>query len=96
MQLATTRSEEIRQKLKTKEPEIDLWISSNGLPQNKRSAVMQQILSTLEHDKDVDVENLLHFLPLDHKEITKGNLTLDEIQKVIKLAPLITQYECYA
>ncbi|XP_015878201.3 cyclic nucleotide-gated ion channel 1-like [Ziziphus jujuba] len=87
MQLATTRSEEIRQKLKTKEPEIDLWISSNGLPQNKRSAVMQQILSTLEHDKDVDVENLLHFLPLDHKEITKGNLTLDEIQKTyMKLA----------
>lgn len=83
MQLATARSEEIRQKMKTKEPEIDLWISSSGIPENEKTVVMQQIQYALEHEKDVDFENLLRHLSLYHKDsLRKGNLSLDELRKV--------------
>ncbi|XP_048325807.2 cyclic nucleotide-gated ion channel 1 isoform X1 [Ziziphus jujuba] len=88
MQLATARSEEIRQKMKTKEPEIDLWISSSGIPENEKTVVMQQIQYALEHEKDVDFENLLRHLSLYHKDsLRKGNLSLDELRKTyMKLA----------
>ncbi|KAH7538198.1 hypothetical protein FEM48_Zijuj03G0173400 [Ziziphus jujuba var. spinosa] len=76
MQLATTRWVEIRQKLKMKEPEIDLWISNNRFPKTKRTAVMQHILYSLEHDKDADVENLLNSLSSTDKERIESNLTL--------------------
>ncbi|XP_024927619.3 cyclic nucleotide-gated ion channel 1 isoform X2 [Ziziphus jujuba] len=86
MQLATTRWVEIRQKLKMKEPEIDLWISNNRFPKTKRTAVMQHILYSLEHDKDADVENLLNSLSSTDKERIESNLTLGEHQSYAKLA----------
>nr|XP_023891978.1 cyclic nucleotide-gated ion channel 1-like [Quercus suber] len=80
MQLATTRSEEIRRKMTLKEIDIELWISKNDLPQNINEEIMQSVKDILEGDKDANVESLL--LNVRKKSNIKRHLCLDMLKRV--------------
>lgn len=80
MQLATTRSEEIRRKMTLKEIDIELWISKNDLPQNINEEIMHNVKEILEADKDASVESLL--LNVRKKSNIKRHLCLEMLKRV--------------
>ena len=80
MQLATTRSEEIRRKMTLKEIDIELWISKNDLPQNINEEIMHNVKEILEADKDASVESLL--LKVRKKSNIKRHLCLEMLKRV--------------
>ena len=62
MQLATTKSEEARRKISTKQPEIDSYLSNHGLPEHKKKVVMRYLTRTIKEDKDFDFKHLFSLL----------------------------------
>lgn len=82
LQFATTKSEEIREKMKLKERDIELWISKNGLPKRLKRSIMKSVKYKLEENKDVDVENLFSILPVEERKTIKRQLCLSTIKKV--------------
>ncbi|BFG23528.1 hypothetical protein CerSpe_098020 [Prunus speciosa] len=82
LQFATTRSEKLRRKLKTKDLEIDLWLSRKGLPKNLKEVIMQVVQQKLEQNKDVQVENILSVLPLVHSNFIRRYLRLATLKNV--------------
>ncbi|BBH05311.1 hypothetical protein Prudu_016664 [Prunus dulcis] len=58
IQLATTKSENICQKMAMKDLEIQLWMSRNGLPEDMKTVIMKNVKQRLEQDKDADVPML--------------------------------------
>ncbi|GMN39892.1 hypothetical protein TIFTF001_009120 [Ficus carica] len=67
--MATAKSEDIGQRMKMVEPEIDFWIQNHGLPPNIKTLILQHVRHTLEHDSNnFDLESLLSFLLHDHKD----------------------------
>ncbi|XP_060675874.1 cyclic nucleotide-gated ion channel 1 [Ziziphus jujuba] len=86
LQLATIRSGEIRQKMKMKEPEVDLWISNHGLG-NIKPKIMQHIQYILERDRDIhdsDLDHLFSSLPFDQIDHRKGVLCMDELKRTYR------------
>ncbi|XP_048319661.2 cyclic nucleotide-gated ion channel 1 isoform X2 [Ziziphus jujuba] len=82
LQMATTRSEEVRRKMKLKELEVDWWISKNGLPKEMKSTIMQNVKDSLKENKDVDVQNLLSALPREDRRAIKRLLCSATLRKV--------------
>ncbi|PRQ60443.1 putative potassium channel, voltage-dependent, EAG/ELK/ERG [Rosa chinensis] len=82
LQFATTRSEKIRRKMKTKNLEVDLWLSRKGLPSNLKIVIMQFIQQKLEQNNDVQVENILSVLPSAHSKYILRYLRLATLKKV--------------
>lgn len=80
--MATTRSEEVRRKMKLKELEVDWWISKNGLPKEMKSTIMQNVKDSLKENKDVDVQNLLSALPREDRRAIKRLLCSATLRKV--------------
>ncbi|PON97036.1 Ion transport domain containing protein [Trema orientale] len=67
MQLATTKSEEARQKISIKRPEIDSYLSNHGLPAHKKKVIMRYLTRTIKEEKDFDVKHLFSLLE-EHAE----------------------------
>ncbi|KAK9914516.1 hypothetical protein M0R45_038290 [Rubus argutus] len=82
LQFATTRSEKLRRKMKTKNLEVELWLSKKGLPGNLKAVIMHIIQKKLEQNKDVEVENILSVLPSAHSKYIKRYLRLGTLKKV--------------
>ncbi|KAL6132199.1 hypothetical protein ACLB2K_070570 [Fragaria x ananassa] len=82
LQFATTRSEKLRRKMKTKNLEVDLWLSRKGLPSNLKVVIMQIIQQKLEQNKDVQVEDILSVLPSAHSKYIRRYLSLATLKKV--------------
>ncbi|XP_062120210.1 cyclic nucleotide-gated ion channel 1-like isoform X2 [Humulus lupulus] len=82
MQLATTRSEEIGEKMKLKEREVEIWIEKRGLPMEEKTSIMQKVKQKLKENKEVDVENLLSILPFEDRKRIKLLLCLPLLRKV--------------
>ncbi|KAK9907218.1 hypothetical protein M0R45_038286 [Rubus argutus] len=82
VQFATARSEKLRRKMKTKNLEVELWLSRKGLPSNLKEVIMHIIQQTLEQNKDVQVENILSILPSAHSKYIKRYLRLATLKKV--------------
>ncbi|CAB4313478.1 unnamed protein product [Prunus armeniaca] len=82
IQLATTKSEEICQKMMMKDLEIQLWMSRNGLPDDMKTVIMKNVKQRLEQDKDVDVENLFSILSRNNKKSIKRHLCMNTLKKV--------------
>ncbi|XP_068312587.1 cyclic nucleotide-gated ion channel 1-like [Pyrus communis] len=82
MQLSTTRSEKLRQKMKMKDLEIELWLSRNGLPKELKAVFMENLQRKLEKNKEIHVVNMLSILPLEHKNNIKYHLCLAMLKKV--------------
>ncbi|XP_061999619.1 cyclic nucleotide-gated ion channel 1-like [Rosa rugosa] len=82
IQLATTKSEEIRQKMIMKELEIQWWMSRNHLPNDMKTVIIENVRQKLEENKDVHVENLLSILPRKDRRSIKRLLCMDSLKKV--------------
>ncbi|KAG2709681.1 hypothetical protein I3760_05G252500, partial [Carya illinoinensis] len=82
MQLITERTEEIIQKMKSKERDIELWISRNGLNDDIKREIMANIRQVLEHNIDVDAKNPLPHLPAELTREIKCHLCLPLLKKV--------------
>ncbi|XP_048327026.1 cyclic nucleotide-gated ion channel 1 isoform X2 [Ziziphus jujuba] len=83
MQLAATRSEDIRQKMKSKIIDIDTWIEKNDLPKSWKPVMVQKLQHILEKEnRDVDVENLFSLLPAADRMSIKHHLCIKILRKV--------------
>ncbi|KAH7538176.1 hypothetical protein FEM48_Zijuj03G0171200 [Ziziphus jujuba var. spinosa] len=83
MQLATSRSEEVKQKMKLKMLDIEAWINKNELPKSWKTVFGKMVQSKLEdQNKDVDVENLLSVLPAADCKSIKQLLCIKILRKV--------------
>ncbi|KAL6132166.1 hypothetical protein ACLB2K_070537 [Fragaria x ananassa] len=82
MQLATTKSEAIREKMKDKDLEIQRWMSRNRLPDDMKIVIIENVSQKLEENKDVHVENLLPILPRKDRRSIKRLLCMDALKKV--------------
>ncbi|PRQ60432.1 putative potassium channel, voltage-dependent, EAG/ELK/ERG [Rosa chinensis] len=82
IQLATTKSEEIRQKMIMKELEIQWWMSRNHLPNDMKTVIIENVRQKLEENKDVHVENLLSILPGKDRRSIQRLLCMDSLKKV--------------
>ncbi|XP_034221179.1 cyclic nucleotide-gated ion channel 1-like isoform X2 [Prunus dulcis] len=82
IQLATTKSEEICQKMMMKDLEIQLWMSRNGLPNDMKTVIMKNVKQRLEQDKDADVENLFSILSRNNRKSIKRHLCMNTLKKV--------------
>ncbi|KAH7538177.1 hypothetical protein FEM48_Zijuj03G0171300 [Ziziphus jujuba var. spinosa] len=83
MQLATTRSEEVRRKMKSKMLDIDMWIEKNNLPKHLRPVIVEKVQHKLEKEnRDIDVQNLFSLLPPVHRVNIKRHLCIKILRKV--------------
>ncbi|XP_059433150.1 cyclic nucleotide-gated ion channel 1-like [Corylus avellana] len=84
-QLATERSEEIIQSMKVKEREIDIWRDRNKLPNSMKEEIMENVQRLLKEMQDVDVQNLLSYLPIELGMKIKCHICLPLLKKVPQL-----------
>ncbi|XP_021803011.1 cyclic nucleotide-gated ion channel 1-like, partial [Prunus avium] len=82
IQLTTTKSEDIRQKIKIKEQVLETWMEKNHVPEDLKKEIMKNIHQKLEKDKDADLENLFDVLPWYTKKILKRHLCWDILSQV--------------
>ncbi|XP_062119865.1 cyclic nucleotide-gated ion channel 1-like [Humulus lupulus] len=82
LQLSTTKSEELGEKMRLKEQEIEFWIEKNGLPKEEKALIMQKVKHKLKENREVDVENLLSILPSEDRKRIKHLLCFPLLQKV--------------
>ncbi|KAM2031099.1 hypothetical protein FF2_041649 [Malus domestica] len=82
MQLATTRSEDIRQKIKMKERQIEEWMVKNDLPEDLKKEIKKNVKQKLKENKDADLENLFSILPWYTKKALKRFLFMSTLRTV--------------
>lgn len=88
VQEAKRRSKELKlaRKMQTINPEIYLWLSKNGLPNDKdmKKWIRISVRQKLEQDKDLVVQNLniLSVLPIIHRRYIMSSLRLASLKKV--------------
>ncbi|XP_042960441.1 cyclic nucleotide-gated ion channel 1-like [Carya illinoinensis] len=82
MQLVTERRDEIIQKVKSKERDIELWISRNGLNDLKREIMAYIRRVILQDNIDVDAKNPLPHLSTELQRDIKCHLCLPLLKKV--------------
>lgn len=69
MQFATTQAEEIRRRTKTKDLEVDLWLSRKGIPKVLKELIMRTVERRIEENKEVQVENILTFTSCETQQL---------------------------
>ncbi|KAL5540201.1 hypothetical protein UlMin_044147, partial [Ulmus minor] len=83
LQFITTKSEETRQKIRAKDPEIRSYLSNHNLSKDKERFIIKHLRRTITDGKEPDVENLLSLLEEneDHEqstsEVSKENKDLE-------------------
>ncbi|PQM40184.1 hypothetical protein Pyn_29876 [Prunus yedoensis var. nudiflora] len=65
-----------------KDLEIQLWMSRNGLPEDMKTVIMNNVKQRLEQDKDADVENMFSILSQKNRKSIKRYLCMDTLKKV--------------
>lgn len=89
MQMATTRSEEVREKIQIKKNDIEQWMDKNGLQDDMKEEIMKNIKKKLEEDINADLEDLFSILPWYTKKTLKRVLCMDTLRKV----PMLSQMD---
>ncbi|CAL9008880.1 unnamed protein product [Prunus brigantina] len=83
MQLATTKSEETRQKIIKIEQAIEEWMVKNDLPEDMKNEIKNNIRQQLEENIDAaDLENLFSILPWNTRKSLKRFLCMSTLRKV--------------
>ncbi|KAI5332552.1 hypothetical protein L3X38_022681 [Prunus dulcis] len=91
IQMETTKSEklkqknffdQIKQKIELKGPAIEAWMAKNGIPDDMKKEIMENINQKLKEDKDADLENLFNVLPWYTKKSLKRFLCLNILSQV--------------
>ena len=83
MQLATTKSEEVRRKISNKQPEIDSFLSNHSLPAHKKKVIMRYLQRTIKEDKDFDVKRLFSLLE-EHTDHAQYNSEVHKFRLLIR------------
>ncbi|KAL5568128.1 hypothetical protein UlMin_024703 [Ulmus minor] len=81
LQFITTKSEEARQKIRAKDPEIKSYLSNHNLSKEKERFIIRQLRRTITDGKDPGVENLLSLLE-DHEKI-KSESFAEWVTKIV-------------
>ncbi|PRQ60441.1 putative ion channel, cNMP-binding protein [Rosa chinensis] len=89
MARATTRAEEVGEKIQTKKNDIEKWMEKNGLQDDMKEEIMKNIKQKLEEDINADLENLFSVLPWYTKKALKRVLCMSTLRKV----PMLSQMD---
>ena len=79
MKLATEKSEEIRQKISDKKPEIQSYLSNHDLPKAKTKLIMRYLSGTMKEGKEVDVKHLFSLLEEDIENSQRPHYQNNEV-----------------
>ena len=82
LQLETTRSEELEEKMKLKERDLELWMSHRLLPENLRKRIRRYEQYKWQKTRGVDEENVICNLPKDLRRDVKRHLCLALLRRV--------------
>ncbi|CAL9007878.1 unnamed protein product, partial [Prunus brigantina] len=94
VQLDTERLESHRRKMKIEQkltekvgPDVELWLSENGIPLRKKSEVMAKVRQELEENSDIDVKKeILSIIPPKLQNYIKSHCTpLSRLKKVCNM-----------
>ncbi|CAB4306977.1 unnamed protein product [Prunus armeniaca] len=85
IQMRTTKSEEIRQKIDLKKDVIETWMNKNDIPDGMKKEIMKNINKKWEEDKDGVLENIFNVLP----DYTKKSLKYELCLKILSQEPLL-------
>ncbi|CAN6705933.1 unnamed protein product [Malus baccata var. baccata] len=80
MELATIKSEEIRQKMK--ERQIEEWMAKYGLKEHFKKKIRKNIKQKLKENRDADLGNLFSILPRDTMKPLKRFLFMNTLRTV--------------
>ncbi|XP_024177716.1 cyclic nucleotide-gated ion channel 1 [Rosa chinensis] len=89
MERATTRVEEVREKILIKKNDIEKWMEKNGLQDDMKEEIMKNIKQKLEEDINADLEDLVSILPWYTKKALKRVLCMSALRKV----PMLSQMD---
>ncbi|KAI5331643.1 hypothetical protein L3X38_021769 [Prunus dulcis] len=85
IQMRTTKSEEIRQKIDLKKDVIETWMKKNDIHDDMKKEIMKNINKKWEEDKDGVLENIFNVLP----DYTKKSLKYELCLKILSQEPLL-------
>ncbi|XP_050385212.1 cyclic nucleotide-gated ion channel 1-like isoform X2 [Argentina anserina] len=77
--------ESYKQKFQEKDLEVGLWLSKNGIPMDTKSQIMEKVQVELEENRDVEVKNILSFLPLDLQRRLEWYMPFSRLKRVTLL-----------
>ncbi|XP_062119888.1 cyclic nucleotide-gated ion channel 1-like isoform X1 [Humulus lupulus] len=66
----------------TSEKKADLWLSKNDIPQDLKRIIKKYIQMRLQDGKDVDIDHILHILPLSQGMLIKKHMCFPMLKKV--------------
>ena len=97
MQLETSRSEEVRMKMKSKKrtkqkEQIELWSSKHHLPSEMRKPIIDDMNQRFKEDEDVYLESLLPNLPGELQNNVKEHIGLKRLKTVSLFASINMVY----
>jgi cyclic nucleotide gated channel len=95
MERATTRSEEIREKIQTKKNDIEKWMDKNELHDDMKEEIMKNIKKKLEEDINANLENIFSLLPWYTKKALKRVLCMSTLTNVCSSIKLIDNILIY-
>nr|XP_011470221.1 PREDICTED: cyclic nucleotide-gated ion channel 1-like [Fragaria vesca subsp. vesca] len=86
MEKATTRAEEVREKIQKKRNDIEKWMVRNELEEDMKDEIMKNIKQKLEEDITVDLEDIVSILPWYTKKALKRVLCMSTLRRVPMLS----------
>nr|WGM80994.1 CNGC1 [Fragaria x ananassa] len=89
MQRATTRAEEVREKLRIKKNDIDNWVQNNGIEKDMKEEIMKNIVEKLENDISADLDDIYSILPPYTRKVVKRFVGMRTLRNV----PMLSQVD---
>nr|XP_011470214.1 PREDICTED: cyclic nucleotide-gated ion channel 1-like [Fragaria vesca subsp. vesca]XP_011470215.1 PREDICTED: cyclic nucleotide-gated ion channel 1-like [Fragaria vesca subsp. vesca] len=86
MERATTRADEVREKLRIKKNDIDDWIENNGIGKDMKEEIMKNIKEKLEKDISADLDDIYSILPPNTRKVVKRFVGMRTLRNVPMLS----------
>ncbi|KAL6127249.1 hypothetical protein ACLB2K_075290 [Fragaria x ananassa] len=86
MERATTRADEVREKIRIKKNDIDNWIQNNGLEKDMKEEIMKNINEKLEKDISADLDDIYSLLRPYTRKVVKRFVGMKTLRKVPMLS----------
>ncbi|KAL6127252.1 hypothetical protein ACLB2K_075293 [Fragaria x ananassa] len=86
MERATTRANEVREKLRIKKNDIDNWIQNNGIEKDMKEEIMKNINEKLEKDISADLDDIYSILPPYTRKVVKRFVGMRTLRNVPMLS----------
>ncbi|KAL6123070.1 hypothetical protein ACLB2K_075593 [Fragaria x ananassa] len=86
MERATTRADEVREKIRIKKNDIDNWIENNGIEKDIKEEIMKNINEKLEKDISADLDDIYSLLRPYTRKVVKRFVGMKTLRKVTMLS----------